>query len=71
MSIDIMGLTLHDFLNFRSNHNSNSITTYELCHVLKEYFGVVVVCCCDLIQRMEIELDMYCPDQEHLYFIEA
>ena len=47
------------------------ITTYELCRVLKEYFGVVAAHCCDLIQRMKIELDMYCPDKQHLYFIRA
>ncbi|WP_440952065.1 hypothetical protein [Methanococcoides sp. FTZ1] len=49
----------------------DGITTYELCRILKEYFGVVAMHCCDLIQKMKIELDMYCPDHQHLYFVEA
>jgi transposase len=47
----------------------DGITTCELCRVLKEYFGVVAVYYCDLIQRMKIELDMHCPDKQHLYFV--
>jgi hypothetical protein len=49
----------------------DGITTYELCRVLKESFGVVAAYCCDLIQLMKIELDMYCPDRQHLYFVKA
>lgn len=55
--------------NFRG-YVYDGITTYELCHILKEYFGVVAVYCCDLIQRIKLEMDMYCPDHQHLYFVE-
>ncbi|NPE30087.1 hypothetical protein HNV12_19465 [Methanococcoides sp. SA1] len=40
-------------------HVYDSTTICELCRVLKEYFALVAVYCCDLIQRMKIELDMY------------
>ncbi|WP_135606843.1 hypothetical protein [Methanococcoides sp. NM1] len=49
----------------------NGMTTDEFCKLLKKYFGVASKYCCDLIQRMKIELDMYCPDHQHLYFVEA
>ncbi|MDA0525606.1 hypothetical protein [Methanococcoides alaskense] len=49
----------------------DGMTTDEFCKLLKKYFGVASRYCCDLIQRMMIELDMYCPDHEHLYFVEA
>lgn len=49
----------------------NGITTRELCKVLERQFGVVARYCCDVIQRLKIELDMYCPDHQHLYFVEA
>ncbi|WP_135611001.1 hypothetical protein [Methanococcoides sp. AM1] len=48
----------------------NGMTTDEFCKLLKKYFGVASKYCCDLIQRMKIDLDMYCPDRQHLYFVE-
>lgn len=47
----------------------DGMTTDEFCKLLKKYFGVASRYCCDLIQRMKIELDMYCPDRQHLYFV--
>ena len=49
----------------------DGMTTDEFCKLLKKYFGVASRYCCDLIQRMKIELDMYCPGRQHLYFVEA
>jgi hypothetical protein len=49
----------------------DGVTVQELCNVLKRYFGVVANHCCDLIQRLKIEMDLYCPDRSHLYFVEA
>lgn len=49
----------------------DGITTKELCAILYKYFGVLHSHCCDLIQKMKIELDMYCPDRQHLYFVNA
>gem|GEM_PF-4195980 len=37
----------------------NGISTNELCKVLKGKFGVLEQYCCDLVQRLKIELDMY------------
>ena len=49
----------------------DGMTTDEFCKLLKKYFGVASRYCCDLIQRMKIELDMYCPDRRHLYFLKV
>ena len=54
-----------------SNHIYDGITTEEFCKLLKKYFGVAAKYCCDIIQRMKIEMDMYCPDRQHLYFVEG
>lgn len=50
-------------------HVYNGITTRELCHILMDCFGVVAAHCCDLVQKLKIDLDMYCPDRRHLYFV--
>jgi hypothetical protein len=47
----------------------DGMTVGEFCHLLKRYYGVASKYCCDLIQRMKVELDMYCPDRQHLYFV--
>lgn len=47
----------------------NGITTKELCETLQKYFGIVAIHCCELIQRIKIDLDMYCPDRKHLYYV--
>ncbi|WP_305309629.1 hypothetical protein [Methanolobus sp.] len=49
----------------------NGMSTNELCKILKEKFGVLEQYCCDLVQQLKIELDMYCPDRQHLYYVEA
>jgi hypothetical protein len=52
-------------------HIYNGITTRQLCKILKDNFGVAFRYCCDIVQRLKIELDMYCPDRQHLYYVEA
>ena len=47
----------------------DGMTVDEFCHLLKQYYGVASKYCCDLIQRMKIEVGMYCPDRQHLYFV--
>ena len=47
----------------------DGMTVDEFCKLLKKYYGVASKYCCDLIQRMKIELDLYCPDRQHLYFV--
>ncbi|TGC07404.1 hypothetical protein [Methanolobus halotolerans] len=54
-----------------ADHVYNGISTNELCKILKEKFGVLEQYCCDLVQQLKIELDMYCPDRQHLYYVEA
>jgi hypothetical protein len=48
----------------------DGIEVRELCRILRNYYGVVAAYCCDIIQQIKIELDMYCPDREHLFFVE-
>ena len=52
-----------------STHVYNGITTFELCKILREKFGVLEQYCCDIVQLLKIELDMYCPDRQHLYYV--
>ncbi|MCD4702926.1 MAG: hypothetical protein K8R64_01265 [Methanosarcinaceae archaeon] len=52
-------------------HVYNGIITRELCHILMDCFGVVAAHCCDLVQGLKINLDMYCPDRRHLYYVDA
>jgi hypothetical protein len=50
---------------------SDGIEVQELCQILKKYYGIASAYCCDLIQTIKIELDMYSPDHRHLYFVKA
>ncbi|WP_094226958.1 hypothetical protein [Methanolobus psychrotolerans] len=52
-------------------HMYDGMTTGEFCKLLKNYYGVASRYCCDLLQRMKVELDMYCPDRQHLYFVKC
>lgn len=42
-----------------------------LVGILKENYGITGVCCRELIERIKLELDMYCPDMKKLYFVES
>ncbi|MCC4770735.1 hypothetical protein FXV91_11255 [Methanosarcina sp. DH2] len=39
-----------------------------LIGVLEENYGVTEACCKDLIEKIQLELQMYCPDRKRLYF---
>lgn len=52
-----------------AGHVYNGISTHELCKMLKDKFGVLEQYCCDIVQQLKIEMDMYCPDRQHLYFV--
>lgn len=41
-----------------------------LIEVLQENYGITGPCCRDLIERIQLELNMYCPDRKRLYFAE-
>lgn len=54
-----------------SNHVTDGMAIYELCETLKTCFEISPGHVCDLMQKIKIELDMYCPDRKHLYFVNA
>ncbi|WP_370575443.1 hypothetical protein [Methanomethylovorans sp.] len=59
----------HDALKVLSNHIYDGIFTSELCRILKEKFGILARHCCDIVQQLKIELNMYCPDRQHSYYV--
>ncbi len=59
----------HEVLMSLSRYVYNGISTNELCRILKDKFRILERYCCDIVQRLKIELDMYCPDRQHLYFV--
>ncbi|WP_292471600.1 hypothetical protein [Methanolobus sp.] len=59
----------HEVMMVLSDHLYNGISTNELCKILKDKFGILARYCCDIIQQLKIEMDMYCPDRQHLYFV--
>lgn len=56
--------TIRDFVK-------DGIEVKELYQILKTQYGIAAVYCQDLIQKIKVELDMYCPDRQHLYFVTA
>lgn len=37
--------------------------------VLAKYYGIAAAYCCDLVQRIKIELEIYCQDRRHLSLV--
>jgi len=60
---------VRDILYSMHQHVSDGIEVKEICKVLTKYYGIAAAYCCDLVQKIKIELDMYCPDRKHLYFV--
>lgn len=50
---------------------TDGIEVDVLTGILKENFGVTGACCRGLIERIQLELDMYSPDKKRLYFVES
>lgn len=46
----------------------DGIEVEVLIGILEENYGVTGNCCRDLIERIQLELEMYCPDRKRLYF---
>lgn len=59
----------HEVLVLLSRYVYNGISTNELCRILKDKFRILERYCCDIVQRLKIELDMYFPDRQHLYYV--
>ncbi|AAM05103.1 predicted protein [Methanosarcina acetivorans C2A] len=60
---------VYNILQSLENTIHNGIKIEVLTGILKEDYGVTEPCCRDLIEKIKIELDMYCPDMETLYFV--
>jgi hypothetical protein len=58
-----------DIIRMAGAYIHNGMTIQELLTILKNVFGIAERYCFDLVQAIKIELDMYCPDREHLYFV--
>ncbi len=48
----------------------DGITTLQLCNILREDFNVSSDLCCGIIEELMINLYMYSPDREHLYYVD-
>lgn len=46
----------------------DGIEVKTLIEVLEENYGVTGRCCTEIIERIQLELGMYCPDRKRLYF---
>jgi hypothetical protein len=49
----------------------DGIEIEALAGILKENYGITGPCCRELIERIQLELDMYCPDRKRLYFVKS
>lgn len=47
---------------------NDGIEVEILAGILRENYGITGACCCGIIERIQLELGMYCPDQKRLYF---
>lgn len=46
----------------------DGIEVETLIEVLEENYGVTGSCCMEIIEKIQLELGMYCPDRKRLYF---
>ncbi|MPN36116.1 hypothetical protein SDC9_183621 [bioreactor metagenome] len=47
----------------------NGIEVKVLAGILKENYGITEPCCRGLIEKIQLELNMYSPDMKTLYFV--
>jgi hypothetical protein len=47
---------------------NDGIEIEVIAGILKENYGITEVCCSGIIERIQLELGMYCPDKKKLYF---
>ena len=40
-----------------------------LAGILKEDYGITEICCMEIIEKIQLELNMYCPDMKKLYYV--
>ena len=61
---------IRDVLRGLQGAITDGIEVEVLAGILKENFGVTGACCRGLIERIQLELDMYSPDKKRLYFVD-
>ena len=61
----------HEILKDMRSYVHDGIDVRDICRTLKKSYGVAAAYCCDLVARLKIEMDMYCPDRHHLYFVKT
>lgn len=47
----------------------DGIKASEIYSILECDYGIAPGHCYDLVQKLMIEMNMYCPDREHLYYV--
>lgn len=67
-SITEEGMVRH-VLKTIKRYLNDGMEVRELYKILTKCYGIASNYCCDLIQRIKIELDLYCPDGKHLCFV--
>lgn len=50
------------------NHIKDGIHIHDLCKILVDLYGVAKNFCCDMIQKIKLELCLYSPDRQRLYY---
>ena len=60
---------VYNILQKLNNLIHDGIEIEVLVGILKEDYGIAGACCRDLIERIKLELDMYCPDMKKLYYV--
>jgi hypothetical protein len=46
----------------------DGIKIKDLCKILVDMYGIAKNFCCDLIQRIKLELCLYSPDRKRLFY---
>jgi hypothetical protein len=62
---------IHNILQSLQKIIHDGIEIEVLAGILKEDYYITEACCRGFIERIKIELDMYCPDMKKLYFVES
>ena len=60
---------VHEILQDLRPYVHDGIDVGDICRILEKSYGIAAAYCWDLVARLKIEMDMYCPDRHHLYFV--
>lgn len=59
---------IRDILQGLQRVIKDGIEVEILAGILKDNYGVTEACCSQIIEKIQLELGMYCPDKKKLYF---